>query len=120
MMRFFGQHEFTGARQRLESRLSQSRELILAVTIRKHRESEKVQPVVARLIECFEDARFVRIAAAPLQQRISLIAAVAAKISVQQINHGPEMPALFDVYLKKIAQVVKRRTSVAELSLLLD
>src|SRR5690242_8182431 len=38
VMRFFGQHETTGSRQRLESRFSQSRQLILAVTIRKHRE----------------------------------------------------------------------------------
>ena len=67
-MRFFGQHELAGARQRFESGFSQRRQLILAVAIGEHREREKVEPVVARLIEGFEDARLVGIAAASFQQ----------------------------------------------------
>ena len=39
---------------------------------------------------------------------------------MQQIDHGPKVPAFFDVHLKKVAQIVKRRTRLAELSLLFD
>jgi hypothetical protein len=72
------------------------------------------------LIERFEDARFVRIAAAALEQRIGFIAAIAPKVRVQKVNHRPKMPALFNVHLKQISQVVKRRSRVTELALLLN
>src|SRR5205807_9469885 len=52
VMSFFGQHELAGARQRLEPGFSQSRKLILAVAVGKHRERIKVEPGVTRLIEC--------------------------------------------------------------------
>ena len=69
VMRFFGQHELAGARERLEPGFGQRRKLILAVAIREHREAEKVEPVVAGLIEGFEDARLVGIAAASFQAK---------------------------------------------------
>ena len=72
------------------------------------------------MIEGFENARLVGIAAASFEQRVGFVATIASEVTVQQVDHGPEMTALFDVYLKQIAQVVKRRTRLAELSLLFD
>src|SRR6185369_3233392 len=119
-MSFFGQHEFAGAGERLEPGFSQSRQLIFAITIGEHGERIKVEPVITGLIERFQDARFVRVPAAPLEQRISLVAPVASEVSLQQIHHGPEMTSFFNVRLEKIAQVIERRTGVAQLSLLFD
>src|SRR5262245_37020397 len=116
----FGQHEFAGAGQRLESRFGQRAKPILAVAVGEQRESIKVQPVVARLIEGLQDARLVGVAAAALQQLFGLLTPVASEISVQQIDHRPQMAALLDVNLKQVAQVVKRRAGVSELSLLFD
>src|ERR1700733_9391312 len=109
MMRLLGQHEAAGARQRIESRLGQARQLILAVAIGEMREHEVRQPVGRLLIERAEDARIVRIAGPPQQQCVGLLAAVSSKVSVQQIDHGPQMAPLFDVDLEQIAQIVKRR-----------
>ena len=39
---------------------------------------------------------------------------------MQQIDHRPQVTALFDVHLKQVAQVVQRRRGVAEQALLLD
>jgi hypothetical protein len=39
---------------------------------------------------------------------------------VQQIDHGPEVAALFDVDLEQVAQVVERGAGLAEQALLLD
>src|SRR6185436_16843253 len=61
VMRFFGEHELARARQRLEAGFRESGKLILAIAIGEHREGEEVEPVVARLIERFEDARLVGI-----------------------------------------------------------
>src|SRR5690349_24043918 len=119
-MRFFREHEAAGAREWFETGFSERRELILAVAIGEHRKREEVEPVVARLIERFENARLVGIAAAAFEQRVGFVAAIAAEVAVQQIDHGPKMATLFDVHLEQIAQVVKRRTRLAELSLLFD
>src|SRR2546426_6088239 len=120
MVRFFSEHELAGACQRLETRFSQSRKLILAVPISKHREREKIEPVIAGLIKGLENTRLVGIAAATFQQSIRFIATVAAKVTVQQIDHGPQVTAFLDIYLKQIAQVVKGRTSLSQQPLLLD
>src|SRR5689334_8177380 len=119
-MRFFREHETARAREWFETGFSERGKLILAVAIGKHREREEVEPVVAWLIERFENARLVGIAAAAFEQRVGFVAAVAAEVAVQQINHGPQMATFFDVHLKQIAQVVKRRTRLAELSLLFN
>jgi len=66
------------------------------------------------LIKSFEDARLVGIAAAPFEQSVSFVATIATEISVQQVNHRPKVAALFNVHLKQIAQVIKRRTGVPE------
>ena len=99
-MRFLGQHELTGARQRFEARLREGRKLKFAIAVREHRKGKKVQPIIARLVERFENARLVRITTPAFQQSISFIATVATEIAVQQIDHGPEMPPLFNVDLK--------------------
>src|SRR5262249_16242243 len=102
-MRFLGQHEFAGPRQRFKSRFRQRRKLILAVTIGKNRKRVEVEPVVARLIEGLKNPWLIRIPATTFEERISFVATVTSKISVQQINHRPQMAPLFDVHLKQIA-----------------
>jgi hypothetical protein len=39
---------------------------------------------------------------------------------VQQVDHRPQVTALFDVHLKQVAQVVEARAMRAEHALLLD
>src|SRR5689334_4827494 len=114
-MRFLREHEATRARERFETGFSQSRKLILAVAIREHREREEVEPVVARLIERFENAWLVGITAATFEQRVGFVTTVTSEVTMQQVDHGPQMPAFFDVHLKQVTQIVKRRTRLAEL-----
>ena len=45
---------------------------------------------------------------------------IATEVPVQQVNHRPKMPAFFNIHLKQIAQVVKRRTTATQSALLLD
>src|SRR5271165_3667877 len=120
MMRLLGQHETAGARQRIESRFGQARKLVLAVAVGEMREHEVRQPVGSLLVERAEDARIVDVTRPPLQQRLGLFAPVAPEVSVQQIDHRPQMTPFFDVDLEKVAQVVQRRTRPAEMPLLLD
>src|SRR5271170_1398972 len=77
VMRLLGQHEAAGARERIEARFGQARELILAVAIREMREHEVRQPVGRLLVERAEYARVINVARAPQQQRVGLFAAVA-------------------------------------------
>ena len=120
VVRFLGQHEARRARQRIERALGQRHQLRLAVAVGEHREHEEVEPVVDRLVEGFEDPRLVAVAALALEQLLRLVAAVAAEVGVQQVDHRPEVAALFDVHLKQVAQVVQARTALAEQPLLLD
>src|SRR5277367_5105690 len=80
MMRLLGQHEAAGARQRIESRLGEARQLILAVAVSEMSEHEVRQPVGRLLVERTKDARIVRIARAPHQQCVGLFAAVASEV----------------------------------------
>ena len=57
---------------------------------------------------------------AALEQLLGLLAAVAAEVGVQQVDHRPQVAALLDVDLEQVAQVVQRRRGVAEQALLLD
>ena len=120
VMRLFGQHEAAGARQRIEARLRQQLELHLAVAVGEEGEHEQRQPVRRRLVEGAEHARRVLAAGAAAQHVVGLVAAVAAEILVQQIDHRPEMAALLDVDLEQVAHVVERRRGLAEMALLLD
>ena len=62
----------------------------------------------------------VGIAGAAAQQIVGLLAAVAAEIFLQQIDHRPEMAAFLDIDLEQIAHVVERGRGLAEMALLLD
>ncbi len=62
----------------------------------------------------------VVVAAATLEQRLGLLAAVAAEVGVQQVDHRPEVTAFLDVDLEQVAQVVQARAVRAERPLLLD
>jgi hypothetical protein len=50
-----------------------------------------------------EDARLVGVAAAALEQLLGLFAAVATEVAVEQVDHRPEVAALFDVHLEEVA-----------------
>ena len=116
----FGQHEPGGPGQRIERALGQRQQLRLAVAVGEHREGEEVEPGVNRLVEGLEHARRVVVAAAALEQRLGLFAAVASEVPVQHVNHRPQMAALLDVHLEQVAQVVEARAMGAERSLLFD
>ncbi len=114
-----GQHEPAGARQRIEAGLGQRGELVLAVPVGEVGEHEERQPVGGLLVEGVQDARLVRIAGMALQHGLGLLAAVAAEIGVQQVDHGPQVPAFLHVHLEQVAQVVERRAGLAQVALLL-
>src|SRR5258708_1857536 len=120
VMRFLGQHELTGAGQRIEPALGQALELELAVAVGEIGEHEEDEPVAHRLVEGAEDARLVGIAGMALQQLLGLLAPVAAEIGVQEIDHRPEMAALLDIDLEEVAQIVERRAAMAQQALLFD
>ena len=108
-MRFLGQHEARRARQRIERAFRQRQQLRLAVAIGEHREHEEVEPVLDRLVERVEDARLVAVAALPREQLLRFVAAVAAEVRVQQVDHRPEVTPFLDVHLKQVAEVVHAR-----------
>src|SRR6185437_10615438 len=120
VMRLLGQHELTGARQRIEAALGQALQLELAVAVGEIGEHEERQPVADRLVEGAEDARLVGVARMARQQFFRLLAPVAAEIGMQQINHRPEMAALLDIDLEQVAQIVERGAAMAEQPLLFD
>ena len=107
VVRLFGQHEAAGPGERIEAGFRQRRELVLAVAIGEEGEHEERQPVRRRLVEGAEDARIVAVARAPLEQRFGLLAAVAAEVAMQQVDHRPQMTPLFDIHLIDVAQVVE-------------
>src|SRR6185295_12391217 len=106
--------------QRVERALRERQQLRFAVAVGEHREHEEVEPVLDRLVEGVEDARLVAVAALAREQLLGLVAAVAAEVRVQQIDHRPEMTALLDVDLEEIAEVVEARTALPKPPLLLD
>ena len=120
VVRLFRQHEAAGARQRIEAGLRQAFELHLAVAVGEEGEHVERQPVRRRLVEGAEHARLVGAAGAALQQLGGLLAAVAAEIFLQDIDHRPEVTAFLDIDLKDVAHVVERRRGLAEMALLLD
>ncbi len=118
--RFLGQHEAAGARQRVEARLRQRLELHLAVAVGEEREHVERQPVRRLLVEGAQHARRVVTAGAAPQELLSLLAAVAPEVLLEQIDHRPQVPPLLDVHLEQVAHVVERRRSLAQVPLLLD
>src|SRR5215467_2385463 len=120
MVRFLGEHEAARTRQRIEAALGQARQLVLAVAVGEVREHQVREPVWRFFVEGAQDPRLVAIARAPLQERLGLLAAVAAEVGVEQIDHCPEVTAFFDIDLEEVAQVVDRRAGPAQMTLLLD
>src|SRR5205823_7850902 len=95
-------------------------ELVLAVAVGEVGEHEKREPVGRLLVERAEDARMVGIARAPLEQRFGFLAAVAAEVRLEQVDHRPEVPAFLDVHLEEVAKIVERRAGETKMALLLD
>src|SRR6266849_1075297 len=120
VVRLLGQHEAARARQGVEAALGQAGQLVLPVPIGEEAEHEEGQPVRGLLVEGAEDARLVGVSRAPLEQGLGLLAPLAAEMGVEEIDHGPEVPALLDVDLEDVAQVVERGAGAAEMPLLLD
>ena len=80
-----------------------------------------LEPAVGRAIRAGRLAlELVGVAGVTRQHRVRLLAAVAAEMRVQQVDHGPEVAAFLDVHLEEVAHVVERWRSLAEMTLLLD
>ena len=120
VVRFLGQHEPAGARQRVEPRLRQRVQLHLAVAVGEEGEHEEREPIRRRLVERAEQARAVAVARAAAQQVLGLLAPVAAEIFLQQVDHRPQVARLLDIDLEQVAQIVERGRGRAEPALLLD
>ena len=120
VVRLLGEHEATGARQRIEARLGKAFELHLAVAVGEEREHEEGEPVRRRLVEGAQHARLVGVAGPALQQALRLLAAVPSEVFLQQVDHGPQVPPFLDIDLEQVAHVVERRRGAAEMALLLD
>ena len=114
------EHEVARPRQRVEARLAQRGQLVLAVAVGEVGEHEERQPVRRRLVEGPEDARLVGVAGVALEHLVRLVAAVAPEVAVQQVHHRPQVPALLDVDLEQVAHVVEARRGEAQGALLLD
>ena len=106
VMSFLGQHEFGCSRQRVESRLRQRRKLELAVAIGEVREHVKRQPIRCSFVERSKDSRVVGVARATVQHGFSLLTTIAPEVAMKQVHHGPQVPALLDVYLEQVTQIV--------------
>ena len=99
--------------------LPQRRQLVLAVAVGEVGEHEERQPVRRLLVERAEDARVVGVARVALEHLVGLVAAVTPEVAVQQVHHRPQVPALLDVDLEQVAQVVEARRGEAQVALLL-
>ena len=106
--------------KRIEAGLRQALELHLAVAVGKEGEHEERQPVRRRLVEGAQHARAIGIARTAAQQIVGFLAAVAAEIFLQEIDHGPEMAAFLDIDLEQVAHVIERGRGLAEIALLFD
>ena len=58
-------------------------------------------------------------AASALEQRVGFLSAVTAKVLVKQVDHGPQVTALFNVDLEQIAQIIHTWRSQTKMALLL-
>src|SRR5208283_1295663 len=83
-------------------------------------EHEERQPVSSLLVEGTKDSRAVRMTRVPPQQLLGLLSAVPPEVGVQQVHHRPQVPALLDVDLEQVAQVVQAGSGGTEMPLLLD
>jgi hypothetical protein len=119
VVRFLGQHEARGARERREGAFGQGAQLVLAVAVGVGRETEEIEPVVDGVVERGEQARRVGVARAALQHIFGFVATVLAEERVEEIHHRPQVARLLDVHLKQVAHVVQRRRRERQPALLL-
>ena len=99
VVRLLGQHGPAGTRERIKGGLGQGVKLALTVAIGEEGEHEQREPVRSALVEGGENAGPVRVSGPALQQRLRLLAPIAAEAGVQQVDHRPQMSALLDVDL---------------------
>ena len=106
MMTLLSQHEATGSRQGVETRLGKRLQLHLAVTVRKCREHEERNPVGRLFVKRPENSWLVLISGTSLQQGFRFLTTVSTKIPLKQVNHGPKMAPLLNIHLKEITHVI--------------
>src|SRR5256885_5466271 len=114
VVRLLGQHEAARARQRVEPRLGEREQLVLAVAVGERGEHEERDPVLDGLVEGREDAWLVGVARAPLEEVARLLTPVAAEVRVKEVDHRPQVAALLDVHLEEAPEVVERRRARGE------
>ena len=116
--RFFLEHRRHALGQGLEARIGEHGELELAVAVHELRVSEKVQPVLHRLVESAQQPIVGK--GAPLEQLLRLNAPGAAKLVNQQMAHLPAVAHLFRHHAHQAQVVVAVGRGVEEPALLLD
>ena len=105
VVRFFGQHEAAGARQRVEPALAETRQLVLAIAVGEEREHEVREPVRRALVEGAQDPGFVAIPRATLEERLRFLSTVTAEVGLEQIDHRPEAVSYTHLTLPTIYSV---------------
>src|SRR5262249_3217039 len=109
-----------GPRQRVESRLGERAQLVLAIAVGEVSEHEEREPIGRLLVEGAQDARIVGISRPALEQRLGLLAALATEGGVPKVDHSPQVAAVVDVDLERVPEVVQRRAGEPQVTLLLD
>jgi hypothetical protein len=89
-----------GAGERIERAFGQRQQLRLAVAVGEHREGEEVEPVS---IGSLKASSMRGVSSLPLRRSssASALAAVAAEVRVQHVDHRPEVTAFLDVDLEQ-------------------
>src|SRR2546429_568522 len=117
MERLFLEHRIHGARQRVERRGGEHRELELAVPVDELRVGEEVEPVVDQLVE--RPQQSLALVGAPLQQLRRLALSLVAEMAAQQIRHLPAVPHLLGHHAHQRQQIVVRGGMGEQVALLL-
>ncbi len=94
--------------------------MVFAVAVGEHGEAEEAEPVVDGFVEGGEDAGFVGVTGAALEHFLGFFAAIATEEAVEEVDHGPEVAAFFDVDLEEVAEVVEGGAGLTEEALLFD
>src|SRR2546421_7963862 len=117
MERLFLEHRIHGARQRVERRGGEHRELELAVPVDELRVGEEVEPVVDQLVE--RPQQSLALVGASLQQLRRLALSLVAEMAAQQIRHLPAVPHLLGHHAHQRQQIVVRGGMGEQVALLL-
>src|SRR2546421_10658893 len=117
MERLFLEHRIHGARQRVERRGGEHRELELAVPVDELRVGEEVEPVVDQLVE--RPQQSLALVGASLQQLRRLALPLVAEVAAQEVRHLPAVPHLLGHHAHQRQQIVVRRGMGEQVALLL-